>query len=969
MNIRNFILSLLLLCSLTAIGQINQGGTPMGLSFSKSTLENIPKVKTPVLDMAAIIAEDAEDEANNVPSRFGYAHEVDYGLQNAGKWTVLDDGSRLWQLKISVPNARSINLNYSMFYMPIGAKMFVYNETGTQVLGAFTEQNNKDHQTFSTGILTSASCIIEYFEPADKIGEGKLQISSIVEGYRYIPGDNFKAYGSSGSCNVDVNCPLGDAWQDEVQGVAMILLDNGTRWCSGSLVNNTALDCKPYFLTANHCLTSGVDDWIFMFNYNSPSCDGPDGPTTQSVQGCTLLASAGSSDFALLELDDNPQDFYNVYFNGWDRGNTAAAAVVGIHHPAGDVKKISFENDPVSSTSYSSSSTGASLTHWRVADWDDGTTEGGSSGSPLFTQDTRRIIGQLHGGGAACSGNSNNGQADWYGKIWYSWDQNGTTTTNSLQSWLDPTGSGASFVDGAINPCAPTVPDNAAVVGTSQPAGTICDAITSIIPEITIRNFGTNNLTAVTITFDIDGANAQSINWTGNLATNATEVVILNNINLPTGMHAFNVSLSNPNGTTDNDLSNNNLTSAYNLIGASIDCYCTSQGNTTQDEWIQSITLGSFTNNSGDNGGYQDFTNLMATFDPGNTYSISLVPGYTSTNYQEYWRIWIDFNSDGDFDDANEMVYDQGSTSNTTVTGNFTIPANVANSNTFMRVTMSYNGAEANCGSFTYGEVEDYSVQIGSSCPDADNDNVCDIDDLCPGGDDGIDINNNNIPDDCDVSFVALKVLLEGAYDVTTGNMRTLLSENGLLPFSQPYNNNIYNYSGAESITVAPSNMVDWVLVEARVGLNPTDKIESKAGILLSNGDIKSTDGVTDLSFNLPMNSNLYFVVRHRNHLDVMIANSLSRTLNMSYDLTTAESQAYGSSQLKMMNGAAVMFAADITQDHTIQVTDFDFWSINAAQLNVYLLQDVNLDGQVQTSDYDLWFDNNAKLSPSEIGY
>jgi len=298
-----------------------------------------------------------------------------------------------------------------------------------------------------------------------------------------------------------------------------------------------------------------------------------------------------------------------------------------------------------------------------------------------------------------------------------------------------------------------------------------------------------------------------------------------------------------------------------------------------------------------------------------------------------------------------------------------TIPASVPNSNTFMRVSMKYNAGASTCESFTYGEVEDYSVEIGIACTDSDNDSVCDAADLCPGGDDGVDTNNNNIPDDCDDSSIALKVILEGAYDVASGSMRTLLASNNLIPLTQPYNNNVYNYNGTESLTTVPSNMVDWVLVEARVGSNPADKIESKAAILLSNGDIKATDGVSNLDFSLPMNSNVYFVVRHRNHLDVMFASAMARNLNISYDFTTATNQAFGTNQQKMMSGKAVMFAADITQNHTIQNTDFDAWSLDPAQLNVYKLGDINLDGQVQVSDYDLWFNNKAKVSPTEIGY
>jgi len=139
--------------------------------------------------------------------------------------------------------------------------------------------------------------------------------------------------------------------------------------------------------------------------------------------------------------------------------------------------------------------------------------------------------------------------------------------------------------------------------------------------------------------------------------------------------------------------------------------YCTSQGNNYSYEWISNVTIGSFNNNS-DAAGYTDFTSLTTNLTAGDSYNISLTPEFSGSTYNEYWKIWIDYNQDGDFDDSNELAYDCGSMSKTTVTGSITIPADQGTVVTRMRVSMKYNAAQTSCESFSYGEVEDYTVSI-----------------------------------------------------------------------------------------------------------------------------------------------------------------------------------------------------------------------------------------------------------------
>ncbi len=158
-------------------------------------------------------------------------------------------------------------------------------------------------------------------------------------------------------------------------------------------------------------------------------------------------------------------------------------------------------------------------------------------------------------------------------------------------------------------------------------------------------------------------------------------------------------------------------TNAWYAVGVGAEygtiAYCASKGNNFSYEWIAGVTVGSFTNTSAA-AGYTDFTSQTVALNSGQSYAVSLVPGFASTAYNEYWKIWIDFNKDGDFADANELVFDAGALSNTTVTGTMAIPT-VADVTTRMRVSMKYNAAQTECEAFSYGEVEDYTVSVTSS--------------------------------------------------------------------------------------------------------------------------------------------------------------------------------------------------------------------------------------------------------------
>ncbi|MEM1325434.1 MAG: 3-coathanger stack domain-containing protein [Bacteroidota bacterium] len=448
-----------LILSTHTFAQISVAGTPYELN-NDIINQDVPIVVMPALDFDQIKEEDIQDAAIGLPPRFGKKIEVDINLEDDGIWQTLANGDRLWRVSIQSKSALSINLLYNSFYLPEGALLYIYNQDFSHIIGGFTARNNKSDGQFATGLVYGEIITISYYEPAEVQGQGQIDISDVIHGYRYIPSPD-KAFGDSGNCNIDTACPDGNDWRDEIKSVALMLL-NGTRWCSGALTANTTGDCRPLFVTANHCLGSfdavnnpNANTLSFYWRYESPTCGGADGPTNLSTVGATILANSGNpgavfvSDFAILDLTEDPvEEGYDVYFSGWDAGSAIPQGVVGIHHPAGDVKKICFDTDPLTATAYLNDN-GGTPTHWRVAAWNDGTTEGGSSGSPIFDLVSRRSIGHLSGGFAACSGNIDNDEPDWYGQTFYSWLNNGATDARRrMKDWLDPNNTGLTGLDG-----------------------------------------------------------------------------------------------------------------------------------------------------------------------------------------------------------------------------------------------------------------------------------------------------------------------------------------------------------------------------------------------------------------------------------------------------------------------------------------------------------------------------------------
>jgi PKD repeat protein len=466
---RIFSFCFIMLTGLMSYAQISEGGAPPSFTIN-NIREEFNQYDFSKPDMELINLEDQAnaESAYPGPERMAYSVLVNLDVREAGTSEVLADGSTIRRMKIHVPDALALGVYYSNFYLPQGCKLFLYNESKTQVIGAFTSANNTENGLFATEFIQGDKVTLEYFEPAGVTEKAEILISEVAYGYRFIYFDYVQGNrDQSWSCMINVKCSEGTGWENQIQGIARLSIKIGFSyyWCSGSLINNTNNDRTPYLLTAEHCgegaNASDLNQWIFYFNYQSATCSGNYGPSSSTVTGCQLkskdpLTGFDGSDWELVRLNSTPPTAYNVYYNGWNRTNTPADSGKCLHHPAGDIKKVSTYSTPMISSTWWN----GTPSHWRVT-WSEtehglSIMQGGSSGSPIFDQD-HLIMGDLSGG--YTSNACDNPSPAWFGKVWYSWDQMGSTPATRLMDWLDPEGTGDNKYPGLSSQILPPVVD------------------------------------------------------------------------------------------------------------------------------------------------------------------------------------------------------------------------------------------------------------------------------------------------------------------------------------------------------------------------------------------------------------------------------------------------------------------------------------------------------------------------------
>ena len=591
---------------------------------------NVPVEMIAAPDLEALHLEDIQRDKLGLLYRIGLASTVNITPLNSGIWTTLPNGDRKWQLVVKSSGAEALSFLFETFKLYGASTLVITDLNGKLVHNPLTSDDVESHFRQHAALCFGDELLLTLIEPK-YTQSSEIFLDRVMYNYRATGNPNFQKINESDPCEINVNCsPVGDLWQDEKKGVARIYVVEGNSggYCTGSLINNTSQDCKPYFLTALHCGVSAtaanMTQWKFYFKYEAPSCTNPSTAGTLDdyfITGCLRIADSGDnggdsgSDFLLVKLGSSTNEAtiinnlksanFSAYWNGWNANTAATTGGVGIHHPAGDIKKISTFSGSTISAGWNGNGLSS---HWRQS-WTSnsnghGVTEGGSSGSPLFNNSQGYIIGTLTGGSSFCNSPTS---PDYYGKMSYHWTSNGTANNLRLKPWLDPTNSGVLTLAGSANPCS----------SSSGP----CTASSAMC-----------------------------------------------------------------------------------------------------DEYINKVELNTINNTSACSvGGYGNYLSTSTNLIKGNQYSITVTPDILTQTGAAYTddeiAVWIDYNNDSDFADAGEQVgYVLVGTGWSNVF-TFTVPNSAVSSAVRMRVRISYStdGAIVPCGQSTYGEVEDYTVNITTS--------------------------------------------------------------------------------------------------------------------------------------------------------------------------------------------------------------------------------------------------------------
>lgn len=470
--------TLCLLCCITLVqAQLSFGGAPAMTAQSHRVVEVVPPFNAQDLRAA------------------GHWHQVDDGSPLiVGRMLPLSgdfysqathevvQGRSVYHLELTAPDAQGLSLSFDKLALQPGDRLYLFDPARKQVLGAFTSESNPDGGVFGTNPIAGNSLVIQY-EPAGALADIHLkQLGYFFESVA--APQNISGEGASGVCNVNVNCPEGADMQDVKNGIAQIVVVvNGMIGsCSGTLVNNTSEDWRPLIMTAYHCtfykdplsgkvMNASEEDfrqWVFNFHFERPECANNQwiGEKAYSISGAKRLATVPmdhGSDALLVETLNPIPDYYGVYYNGWDRSGTLEPKAKGLHHPSGDVMKISTITEPlINGTWMTKDNVGARDAHFavRYAKTENGhcVTEGGSSGSGLFNS-KGLLIGTLSGGAAECDKGIN--ALNMYGKLSEHWARSTQDNSQQLQPLaqvLDPKGNGTAMtLHGAYKPGATLV--------------------------------------------------------------------------------------------------------------------------------------------------------------------------------------------------------------------------------------------------------------------------------------------------------------------------------------------------------------------------------------------------------------------------------------------------------------------------------------------------------------------------------
>lgn len=456
-----------ILLSIIAKGQISQGGKPYFLTNSETRYKLAEKLSN-CIELSPLnndsLKLEFQKKSNKKRFYIGILRDINIDFSSETKFTLLKNGDRVWRKEIISPNAKSMSVLFQNFKLAKGCSLFVYTPDFSSILGSFTEKNNKKGGYFSTTKLTSDRVIIELYEPKEVLNKTRFTIKQVSH--------NFIAINESDVCHNDIKSAKAE-WIKTSRSVVKLEVKSNAReyWlCTGTLINDAENSKTPYLLTANHCLADKnttieeikyrFQNMNIIFNYQKGE-DFTSITENKSISGAEYRSNSFGLDMALCVLSETPPDNYNPLYAGLNLATASslnAEERVSIHHPQGDVKKISYSNKALTTYTYSDSEiTLDDNAHW-VAEWSSGVTESGSSGSALFDSNSR-VLGVLTGGSSECDGGGIKSESiDLYSKAGLAWNKYSNETTQ-LKKWLDPNNKVTGSIE-SLDPIIKTAIDN-----------------------------------------------------------------------------------------------------------------------------------------------------------------------------------------------------------------------------------------------------------------------------------------------------------------------------------------------------------------------------------------------------------------------------------------------------------------------------------------------------------------------------
>lgn len=443
------LLTLLALVSLFVYGTAQANVLP---TLDLSDLNTLPmhSVAAPLVAKAITATEDSKSQA------YQFAVNMDLPLSlNDGQWTRTGDLWR-WRTRVKSQGAQTLNFTFAKMRLPEGAALRIYDAAGQIVQGPYTHADENPDGRFWTPVVYGGDAVIEAIVPAAQRDALQVQLGTVNHGFRGFGKADTISPKAAGACEIDVVCPAGNAWPNEIESVARITI-SGNTLCTGQMLNSVPQDDRPLFLTAHHCgvTSSTVTSVVQYWNYQNRTCrsdasTGGNGSLSQSQTGTgnTLSADDAGADVTLFALGSKPNSSFNVFYSGWNATGTAPQSGAVIHHPGGFEKSITIYNSPASAQTVQlcSNATGCplglgatSITAWSVV-YSQGVTEPGSSGSGLWDQN-HLLVGQLSGGNSSCSAPTSN---DYYGRFDIAYNK----SSSPLKAALDPSATGATRVPG-----------------------------------------------------------------------------------------------------------------------------------------------------------------------------------------------------------------------------------------------------------------------------------------------------------------------------------------------------------------------------------------------------------------------------------------------------------------------------------------------------------------------------------------